>query len=167
MKIVADSTHLIHLAKIGKINLLKNLFDKIIIENEVYKEIVEKGEKHNEVPLIKRLIEQEFISVKKTNQEISILDLHEGEKMSISLCKKLKIEDILIDDEDGFNASRMLNLMPIRTTSILIILLDKRIIDFKEYKSALKDLSQSGYFLDALTYDRLLNIGLSLPRKNK
>lgn len=161
---VSDSTSLIHLAKIGKINLLEKLFDRIIIENGVYTEIVERGEKHSEVPLIKKLIEDNFISVKKATKKIEIPDLHEREKMSISLCKELGIENLLIDDEDGFNIARMLNLIPIRTTSILIILLDKKIIDFKEYKSSLKELSESGYFLDALTYDKLLNIGKKISK---
>ena len=162
--VVSDSTTLIHLAKIECINLLKKLFDKIIIENEIYKEIIERGKEHIEVLLIKRLIEENFIVVKKATKKIEILDLHEGEVMSISLCKELNIETLLIDDEDGFKVSAMFNLIPIRTTSLLMILLDKKIINFNGYKELLKKLSESGYFLDALTYERLLNIGKNISK---
>lgn len=161
---VSDSTTLMHLAKIECINLLKKLFDKIIIESEVHKEIVEKGKEHIEVPLIKRLIEENFIIVKKATKIIEMLDLHEGERMSISLCKELNIEILLIDDEDGFKVSTMFNLKPIRTTTLFIILLDKKIINFNEYKESLQKLSESGYFLDASTYERLLNIGENLNK---
>ena len=82
---VSDSTTLMHLAKIGKINFLKKIYDEIIIEDEVYKEIIERGKEHIEVPLIKKLIEDKFITVKKVSQKIEMLDLHEGERMFISL----------------------------------------------------------------------------------
>ena len=161
---VSDSTTLMHLAKIGKINFLKKIYDEIIIEDEVYKEIIERGKEHIEVPLIKKLIEDKFITVKKVSQKIEMLDLHEGERMFISLWKELRIESLLIDDEDGFKVAAMLNLTPIRTTSILIILLDKKLINLEEYEKSIRELSESGYFLDALTYERLLAVGKNLRK---
>ena len=130
MKIIADSTPLIHLAKIGKINYLKDIFDKIIIAKEIYQEVIEKGEElhKGEVEIIKRLIDENFIIVKETKAGIEMPNLDLGEKCALSLCKELKINNLLIDEKEGFNAAIMLNLIPIRTTSILIILLDKKII---------------------------------------
>ena len=165
MKVVSDSTSLIHLGKIGKIDLLKRLFEKIIIENEVYKEIIEKGRMYSEVPMIKKLIEEGFILIKEATKQIEMPNLHEGEKKTISLCKELNIKNILIDEEEGFNVATMLDLTPIRTTSILIILLDKKIINFSEYKESLKGLSESGYFLDASKYQKLLNIGENIAKE--
>ena len=95
MKAISDSTTLIHLAKIGKINLLKKLFDKIIVEKEVYGEVVERGEKHGEVAIIKSLINEEFIIVKESTQRIEIPNLHEGEKKSIFLCKELDRKSVV------------------------------------------------------------------------
>ncbi len=43
--IILDSSPLIHLTKIGKIDYLINLFDFIIISKAVYKEVIIKGEK--------------------------------------------------------------------------------------------------------------------------
>ena len=164
MKAISDSTPLIHLAKIGKINLLKELFEEIIIEDEIYKETIEKGTEHSEIPIIRSLIENGFILVKEATKQIEMPNLHEGEKKSISLCKELNIKNILIDEEEGFHIATMLNLMPIRTTTLFIILLDRKIINFNEYKESLQKLSESGYFLDALTYEKLLNIGRNIAK---
>ena len=165
MRVISDSTPLIHLAKIGRINLLKKLFSEIIIENEISKEIIERGIEHSEIPIIKNLIEEKFIIVREAFKKIDALNLDEGEKRSISLCKELNIGNILIDDEEGFSIATMLNLIPIRTTSLLIIFLDKKIINFREYKESLKGLSESGYFLDASTYQKLLNIGENIAKE--
>ncbi len=161
MKTISDATPLIHLARIGKINYLKNLFDEIIISKEIYKEVIEKGEEQSrtEVNLIKKLIEEKLITTKEANYKIEIVNLHKGEKEALSLCKELKINNLLIDDKEGFNSAIMLGLTPIRTTTIFIILLDKKIIRFDEYKESLQRLSESGYFLDVSTYERLLKIG--------
>ena len=43
MVVISDSTTLSGLAKIDKLNLLREIFSKVYIPNEVYKELVEKG----------------------------------------------------------------------------------------------------------------------------
>ena len=91
--------------------------------------------------------------------------MDDGEKEAISLCKEIKIKTILIDEKEGFNFASMINLTPIRTTSLLLIFLDKKIINFNEYKESLKELSESGYFLDAITYERLLDAGKEIVKR--
>src|SRR3989344_3955670 len=160
MIIISDSSPIIYLAKIGCINLLESLFNKIIIPTGVYDEILEgKKRGENEVAIIEEFVRNNFIIVKKPNSIIEIENLDKGEKESISLCKELNIETILIDEEKGFNISQMFNLNPIRTTNLLIILLDKSLINLSKYKELLKKLIESGYFLDATTYEKLIKIG--------
>ena len=43
MIVVSDSTILIGLVKIGKLDLLKEIFSKVYIPEEVFKEVVERG----------------------------------------------------------------------------------------------------------------------------
>ncbi|MEK6926871.1 MAG: DUF3368 domain-containing protein [Nanoarchaeota archaeon] len=166
MKAISDSTPLIHLSKIGCINFLKDLFEEIIIPEEVYNEIIVKGKEQgkNEVFLIENLIEEEFIKIRETNSTMEVTNLDKGEKECILLCKELRINNLLIDEKKGFSIANMFNITPIRTTSILLILLDKNIINFNKYKELLRKLSESGYFLDIKTYEKLLSIGENINK---
>lgn len=160
MKAISDSTPLIHLSKIGIINFLKKLFEEIIIPREIYEEIIIEGKKHekNDILSIEKLIEEKFITIKEFESNLEIDNLDRGEKACIALCKQFDINTILIDEKEGSNVALLFNLNPIRTTSILLILLDKKLIEFNKYKELLKKLLESGYFLDALTYEKLLSI---------
>ncbi|MDO8459730.1 MAG: DUF3368 domain-containing protein [Nanoarchaeota archaeon] len=166
MKAVSDSTPLIHLSKIGCLNFLKELFEEIIIPKAIYEEVIIKGKTlgKNEIILIEKLIEEGFIITKESKSKIELENLDKGERECIALCKELNINNILIDEKQGFKVSLMFNLTPIRTTSILIILLDRKIITFSKYKDLLKELPRGGYFLDALTYEKLLKIGENLVK---
>lgn len=163
---VSDSTPLIHLAKIGKLNYLNHLFDEILIPKEVYEEVIKKGNELNksEVYSIEQHINK-FIKIKETNLKIKELNLHIGELKAISLCKELKIKNILIDDKEGYKTALMLELKPLRTTSIILKLLKKKIINLKEYKESLLNLSKSRYFMSAELYNELLEVGRMISLK--
>jgi len=162
MLAVSDSTPLIHLAKINKIIYLQKLFKKIFIPKEIYSEIIkgkEQGKK--EIVVIEGFINN-FIIIKEISANINLSSLHLGELKAIALCKELKIKNFLIDEKEGFDSAQIFGLNPVRTTSLLLILLDKKIISFREYEKSLLDLSESGYFLSAETYNILLNAGKNL-----
>ena len=88
---ISNSSPIIYLAKLNKLVLLKKLFKKILIQNEVYKEVVEEGRKlaQKEVILIEEVINEKFIfvkEVKKLQKFEKFSQLHEGEINAISLC---------------------------------------------------------------------------------
>ena len=161
MLAVSDSTPLIHLAKIKKIDLLKNLFKKIYIPNEVYEEVVINGKEksENEIFLIKNNLKEKFIEIKKTSLNLEVKNIQIGERKAITLCQELKIKNLLIDDKDGYNIAEILGLNPIRTTGLFLILLDKSIINLEEYEKSLKELSDSRYFIAPEIYQRLITAG--------
>ncbi len=158
---ISDATPLIHLSKIGRISDLKYIFDKIIIPKEIYNEVVVSGKEHNkkEVVFIEKLIEENFIIVKEASSSVVMPDLHEGELKAMALCKSLKIKTLLIDEKEGYDTALILGLQPLRSTSLLLRLLHKKRITFNEYKESLLNLSESGYFLSAETYEKLLEAG--------
>jgi len=161
MQAVSDATPLIHLSKISKITYLRYIFDKIFIPREIFEEVVIKGKQFNkkEVVLIEKLMEEKFIVVKDVSSLIEMSNLHVGELKAIALCKDLKIKNLLIDEKEGFDTSRLLGLNPLRTTALLLKLLNKKIIKFNDYKESLLNLSESGYFMSAETYERLIEAG--------
>lgn len=156
---VSDATPLIHLAKIGKINHLRDIFGQIIIPKQIYEEVIIKGKEEDEVQVISQLIESKFILVKDPANIIEFPSIHEGEKASLSLCQELNIKKILIDDKDGIDIAIMLGLKPIRSTAIILKLLTNKIISYEEYKKSLFQLVESGYYLDAETYKILIEEG--------
>ena len=161
MQAVSDATPLIHLSKISKISYLKKIFEKIFIPKEIFKEVVVKGKelRKKEVFLIEELIKEEFIIITETPSKIELPNLHAGELNAIALCIELKIKNLLIDEKEGYEAAQLIGLNPLRTTAILLSLLNKKLINFEEYKESLLALSESGYFLSAETYERLLQAG--------
>ena len=166
MKAVSDATPLIYLSKIGCVHFLKEVFEEIVISEGIYDEVIVKGKEkgENDILLIEEFIKEKFIIIKKPRAVMEIDKLDRGEKESISLCKELKISTILIDERAGFSVAQMLNLIPIRTTSVFVILLDRKIINLNKYKELLKLLPEKGYFLDAQTYQKLLSIGETLGK---
>ncbi|MEK6908855.1 MAG: hypothetical protein AABX23_02280 [Nanoarchaeota archaeon] len=167
MLAVSDSSSLIYLSKIKKIKLLKELFKKIYVPKEVYSETITEGAKKSEsdIFLIEELIKEEFIEVKEVKNRLDIKSLHLGELKAISLCQELGIKNLLIDDKDGYSATEILGLNPLRTTSILLILLDKEIISLMDYENSLKELIKNEFFIEDKLYDILIMAGRNKNHK--
>ena len=80
MIVVTDSTVLIGLAKLGKLTLLKEIFSKVSIPKEVFKEVVERGK------------------VVKDNTQVSFLmgSLERGEAEVLALARELEADLISV-----------------------------------------------------------------------
>src|SRR3990172_10799121 len=141
---VSNATPLIYLAKIGKIALLRRFFDKIYIPHEVFAEVVTEGKKLNrkEIFLIENLIEEGFIDIGEVKKTPEIKSLHEGEAKAIALCRELRLNTILIDDKEGYEFSKLLNLNPLRTTALLMKFYKENLLSYKEFCDAVLKLSE-------------------------
>lgn len=102
--IVSNSGPLIHLAKIDRLDLLKELFGEVTIPHEVKLEVVDRGKDEGmaDAFLIETEIENGWISVNRENYkkmkeiaESAGIDI--GEASAIMLAKKKKCP-VLIDD---------------------------------------------------------------------
>jgi predicted nucleic acid-binding protein len=117
--VVIDSTVLIGLAKLGKIPLLKQIFSKVSIPEEVFKEVVERGKDKIGSKLI---MESRWIETKavKDKTQVSFLmgSLDRGEAEVLALARELEANLILLDEEKarksaviaGFNVMGLLGL---------------------------------------------------------
>lgn len=90
-KVVSNSSPIIHLAKVGKLELLKEYFHTIIIPEAVYRECVQEGKEREEVGLIKRA---DWFKVAQVNDKKLVrllqsqLDNGESEAIVLSLEKE-------------------------------------------------------------------------------
>ena len=100
MIVVSDSTILIGLVKIGKLDLLKEIFFKVYIPEEVFKEVVERGK---EKPGSKVIKEAAWIEVKPVKDKIQVNfllgSLEKREAEVLVLGRELETDLILLDDE--------------------------------------------------------------------
>lgn len=100
MIVVTDSTVLIGLAKLGQLTLLKEIFSKVSIPDEVFKEVVEQGK---DKPGSKLIRESSWIETKavkdKTQVRFLMGSLDRGEAEVLALARELDADLILIDEE--------------------------------------------------------------------
>ena len=158
-KIVSNATPLIYLAKIKKYSLLKSLFDKIIISQEVKIEIVDEGKKlkQQDALLIEREIEDGFIEVMKVEKLLETsLELDLGELSTLSLAKKLKIDEVLIDETLGRYAAGIIGLVPKGTLYVLLKNLKLKEITFDDFLNILNELLESGFRLKEEIYIKVI-----------
>lgn len=159
MYAVSNSSPLIYLTKLSKLELLRKLYRKILIPKEVYEEVVVKGKENYETEtlLIEKFIDEGFIIVKDSvvlKKEVKAL--HLGESKTINLCLKSKLKDILIDDKEAYKICKLLGLNPVRTTSILLEFVKLKLIKKEEFKELLIKLSEEGYFITIDVFNYLL-----------
>jgi len=100
MIVVSDSTILIGLVKIGKLDLLKETFSKVYIPEEVFKEVVERGKGKPGSKVIKEAVWIEPKPIKDKTQVAFLLgSLEKGEAEVLLLARELNADLILLDEE--------------------------------------------------------------------
>ena len=158
-KIVSNATPLIYLAKIKRYSLLKSLYDKIIISQEVKIEIVDEGKKLKKLDalLIEREIDGGFIEVKKVGKLIETnIELEPGELSTLSLAKELKIDEVLIDETLARTAAKIMGLVPKGTLYVLLKNLKSKEITFDDFLNILNELIESGFRLKEEIYIKVI-----------
>lgn len=152
--VVSNSTPLIYLAKIGKLDLLKVVFGEVLIPNGVLTEVVKKGKslKRKDAYTVENAIVQGWIRVVEADPFEIPIELDKGEEEALSLAKQLKLEIVLIDDISARSAARLLGLTPRGTIFVLLMALKKKHIAFEEFLQALDQLIEQGFRLKEEVY---------------
>ena len=118
MKVVANTTPIISLATIGRLDILEKLFCKIIIAEAVYQEIKAKQS------YAYYQVDSPFIEVQKIQgflyKELLLAQLDSGEAETIILAKEINADFVIIDENLGYKIANNVGLTAIRTLSILL-----------------------------------------------
>jgi predicted nucleic acid-binding protein len=160
--IISNSTVLIYLAKIGKLNLLKKLFIEVLIPVEVFNEVVVNGKKqqHLDAFLVEGAIEEGWIKVRKIkiDKELMEFGIDKGEAEAISLAKSLGLA-ILIDQTHARIAAKTLGLKPRGTIFVLLAALRKKYLTHEEYQDSLEELVKAGFRMSDEVYLAAVRMG--------
>jgi len=153
MKVVADSTTLIYLTKIGRLGLLR-AYGEVFIPGAVYEETVDRGLKKGflDAKIIQREVEKGAIIFKELAKEqkkeaqelMKFAEIEVGEAEAIVLAKDLNSE-LLIDDLVAQGVARALGFEPLWTTSFILKQLGEKKLSKKEAREIVEKLVEAGY----------------------
>jgi len=146
--VISNSSPLIHLIRLGKIQYLFRLVKNVTIPKAVFDEVVVKGKLKNysEAFTIESFIKEEKIIVTNLDSfdESFYPPLGIGELEALELAKQQK-ELLLIDDKKARNLAQILQIEHQTTIATIFELLISEIIDFSEYKSNIKQYAENSW----------------------
>jgi predicted nucleic acid-binding protein len=123
-KAVSNASPLIHLAKINRLELIREFHEQVLVPPAVWREVVERGHGQPETPLILQACREGWIQQKAVSEEklISLLKLQldEGESETIALAIQERADIVLLDDSEARLVANQLNL---RVTGVIGILI--------------------------------------------
>lgn len=127
MIVVSNTTPIISLACVQRLDLLERLFGRIVIAEAVYREIKAKpGYGHDE-------IDQPWIEVQPIQGQIYkqflLHQLDPGEAETIILAKELNADFVVIDEALGYRVASSAGLTAVRTLSLLLRAKERGYVD--------------------------------------
>lgn len=156
MTVVSDASPLINLARIGRLDLLPQLYGKLHLPEAVWEEVVVQGfgqpgaEEIAGAPWIERHTAANRPLVRVLQQELDA-----GEAEAIALALELRADLLLMDERIGREAARHLDLRCIGLIGVLLEAKHKGLINaLKPYLDALRDLA--GFRISEVLYERVL-----------
>jgi len=154
-KVVSNTTPIISLLKIGKLEILKDLYEEIYIPQEVFSEI-EAG-KNKKFYL--NLLAFEWIRIEQIQDRKSIayfLDLDKGEVEAIILASEIEADLILLDEALGRYHAKHAGLKVTGTIGVLIKA--KKLGLISELKPLIFELREKGVWLSESLIEKILEI---------
>jgi len=146
--VISNSSPLIHLTRLGKINKLFKLVKYINIPKAVFDEVVVRGKlkEYSESFIIERFVKEEKILVTNLGSfDNSIYPpLGNGEIEALELAR-VKNEMLLIDERKARNFAQIFQIEHQTTIATIFELLITKNIDFSEYKSNLKNYAENSW----------------------
>jgi predicted nucleic acid-binding protein len=144
-RIVCNSGPLIALGILGKLDILKSLFDEVFVPDAVQREIAQGGLK---LSGLENFQKAKWIRVMqpKRNDELLTALLDAGEAAVIDLAREQNINLVLIDERKARKVARdVFGLQPIGTARILVEAKKKNLLT--EIASSLETLRRESYWI--------------------
>jgi len=155
-KVVSDAGPLIHLAQIGKLHLIKKLFNHVLIIPEVKKEVFDEGIRlgHTDAQVIGKAMEEGWIMIEDAPETVALAAerLADGENISRADAKTLLLAresgaEILVDEKILSDLAKMFGLKGWNTWTILLESLRIGFIKISDIESAITELGEKRHKL--------------------
>ncbi len=144
-KVIVNSTPLIVLCGIGRLNILKEMYGEIIIPSAVFKEVVVKTD--SACAQIKTAGEWIHVEQIRDHSEKKMYKakLHDGEVEVMILAQEQKADLVILDDNAAKKTAKYLGLSVTGTLGVLVKAKRKGII--KEVRPLLSEMRQNGFYI--------------------
>ena len=142
MIVISDTTPLISLLKIERLDLLEKIFGQVFIPDGVFNELIQNKNYTQEANMI---ISSDFIVTKSVSDRkaVEILEkttsLDRGESEAIILFSELKAELMLMDERRGREVALKLKIPLSGTLGVLLEAFDKGIISCEQMEQYLNE----------------------------
>ena len=154
MLVISDTSPITNLIQIGELDLLKKLFDEIIIPKKVYQELADYEGQKREIDKREWIILKEVANTEAIRQMRKLLD--PGEAEAILLAKELNADFLIIDERKGRQIAEDYGLRIIGLLGVLVRGKQKgHILYLKPTLDKLID--QAGFRVSAKLYDKILH----------
>lgn len=154
IKVISNTTPILTLLKISRLDILKKLFKKIIIPFGVYEEI-EAG-KNKEFYVDLKSINWIEIENIKEDREL-LFELDKGEAETIILAKEIKADLVLLDEKLGRKYAKMYDLRVAGTLGVLIEAKKKGIVE--NLNITIENMKSKGIWLSEKIIQEVLRKG--------
>ena len=148
---VVDSSVLICLVKIGRLEILKELFQVVLIAGSVYEEVVTRGKLSGKpgVSTIEKAIKDGWIQpvaagsrqIHEAGKYRDKWGIGQGEAESIVLAGRLSLP-VILDDRNARHLAGIMEITYSGTAALLLKALQQGIIDKRACFASLRDLGQ-------------------------
>lgn len=156
MIVVSDTTPLIGLANIGRLELLKELFGEVYIPQAVFDESVTFGRKESAAREV--VANADWIQVVTVKERIAVdvlldeLDL--GEAEAIVLAGEMEADLVLMDEKKGRRKLTQLSISKIGTLGVLLKAREVGLIP--SLKLEIEELQKTGFSVSASVVEQIL-----------
>ncbi len=121
MVVISNSSPVIHLAKINKLNLLEKLYTRVIVPEKVYLECTETTQYHQEIQLISNSTWMTTLHIKDIRLfNLLYTEIDAGEAEALVLALEIDADLVLLDDMEARIKARSLGLNVTGTLGILL-----------------------------------------------
>lgn len=161
---VADSTVLIYLAKLERLDDVASRFGTVQIPGSVYEEVVRAGKRleHPDAILVETAVERAILEVARPSQIPPVLQgvgLEYADQAVLAMAMEEGIETVLTDDAGLRAIARTQDRTPRGTLAFLVQALRDGRLSFDSYLAALEQLTQAGFRLSSEVYAKAVRRG--------
>lgn len=154
-KVVSNTTPILSLLKINKLELLKELYEKVIIPQAVYQEI-EAGRDWVYYINLSKLDWIEIRPLKHPQALDYLFDLDRGEAEVLILAREISADLVILDETLARRYAQMLDLTLTGTIGILLKAKEKGLIE--SVKAFLIELQSKGVWLSSGLVDQVTGL---------